>query len=839
MLSSKKDFAQVTGDFRSNATGSWSAPGTWQRYSSTGTWQNSGVGENSPGQVPGVGAASGNVTIRNGNTVTLDITNATAIASLTVGGGASGVLQFETASNRTLTVTGDVSVLAGASFNVQNGGTQNGSIIVGGNFSNAGTINFRQSATRYADITINGSTISGNGTYSAMRNITIGGAITNSSTSTFNIYGNFTFNNSFSCTAGTLNFLGGTTINLAGTTAPTFNNMSIATNSTIVALTGISGLTVNGNFTMSNTSTFDFGSGSARIVTIGGNLVTPQTITMTGASLAHELKLGGAANAAPATFNTTAGSGSIVEYYGASQTVFASLNYRYLKFTGSGTKTISGTITVNNDFSITGSSITVSNANTLNVTGNMTNSGTGTTTWGGNANTLNLTGNLTISNNTTFTICNTAGQIKTLAITGNVQVDAGCTINVGAFATVNLMTISGNLSVDGTFNMVQTFPGNVCNVTFSGASNNTVSSPGGTGTIAFNQITLTKGALANVLEVQTPITMSSPTAAGTYLTLTSGTFKLSSASTLTPYFGASTICAGIGGLWINHSSASVSCVQTATSANPGIPTVTGTLHITAGSFSYGSGNDVMTLNAATSNLWIDGGTLNMYGGIAFTSTSQFNMTSGDVNIYPQSFNNIAAGTTILSFGSTSAVNAVTFTGGTLTIADPPITGAGGTTIFVTPTAGYAYNFAGSTINLGNGTSNNNGIAAVGFSIDAGGRYPLSTVNINNGTSSGTNRFVRLLNTNCIIDNSLDIGSNANDNLQLNGRTLTLNGTLTVGTGTITGSATSSISIGGSNTPVMNLPAIGGGTLLNLTINKTGTNSTVTLGGSLALAAAGV
>ncbi len=839
VMSFKNDYAQVTGDFRSAGTGAWSAPGTWQRYSSTGVWQNTGVGENNPGQVPGVGAANGNVTILNTHTITLDITNATSIASMTIGSGASGILQFETVNSRTLTIAGNLSIMNGAAFNVQAAGVQAGSVIVGGNLSVAGTINLRRLATRYADITINGTTISGNGTYTSLASVTIGGAVTNSSTSVINIYGDLTCNNTFTCSAGTINFRGGVAESINGTTDPTFNNLSIATNATYVTLSGIGGIDVSGNFTMANNSTFDFGTGSARTVTIAGNLVTPRTITMTGAGLAHQLKLGGAANAAPAAFNTTIASGSTVEYYGAGQTVFSSANYPNMILSGSGTKTFSGVVTVNDDLNITGTGITVSDASALTVSGNLTNSGTGTTIWGGNSNTLTLAGNLMVTNNTTFTICNTAAQPKTLNIAGNVQVDAGSTLNTGAFAGVNVMSISGDLQVDGTFEMVQTFPGNVCNVTFSGASSNTITSPGGTGSINFNQITLTKGAVANILDVQTPITMSSPTAAGTYLTLTSGTFKLSSASTITPYYGASTICAGNGCLWLNDSGASVSCVQAGTSATPGVPTVTGTLHLSAGTFTYGSGNDVMLVNAATSNVWIDGGTFNMYGGVAFSSSSQFTMTSGNFNISPQKFDNIAAGTTILSFASTNAANAVTFTGGTLTIVDPPVTGAGGTTLFITPTAGYAYNFSGSTIVLGDGVSNKNGIAAVGFSIDAGNRYPLYNLTLNNGTSSGTNRFIRLLNTDCTISNSLVMGTNANDNLTLNGRTLTLNGTLTAGTGTFTGSATSSIVIGGNNTPIMSLPPVLTGNLLNLTINKTGTNGQVNLGSSVTLAATGV
>ncbi|HEY9005056.1 MAG TPA: hypothetical protein VIM75_02930 [Ohtaekwangia sp.] len=711
-------------------------------------------------------------------------------------------------------------------------------LTIGGTLTNTGTINLWNSTTQVCNVTLNGTSITGNGTTYTFNHLTIGSAVINNSTSTINIKGNLTLNDVFTSVSGTINFNGGLAQSITGTTNPVFSNLSFATNGTNVSLSGISGITVAGTFTMTNTTTFDFGPGSARIVTIGGNLVTPQTIIMAGTGLAHRLILSGTANAAPATFTTTAGSGSTVEYNNAtSQTVFASANYRNMELSGGGTKTFSGSTTINNDLKITGSGIVVSIASTLTVGGDLNNAGTGTTVWGGTATTLNLTGNLIVTNNTTFSIGN-AAQVKTLNVTGNVQVDAGSSINVGAFAAAHIMSIAGNLQVDGSFNMVQTFPGNVCNVTFTGATSNTVTSPAATGTIRFNQITLTKSAIANVLDVQTPITMSSPTAAGTFLTLTSGTFKLSSASTITPYFGTTTICSGAASLWLNDPNANVACVQAGTGTSPGVPTVAGTLHITNGTFAYGSGDDIMLLNAATSNLWIDGGNLNIYGGIAFSSTSQFNMTSGNVRIDPQAANSMTGTVTMLSFASANTTNAVSFTGGTLTLVDPP-NSTTATALFITPTAGYAYNFSGSTINFGDGASNNSGTSTAGFTIDGGSRYALSNVVLNNGTSTGASRFVRLLNTDLIINNSLVIGNNASDNFSLNGRLLTLNGTLTVGTGTITGSATSSLAIGGNNTPVMNLPPIVGGNLLNLTINKTGTDNTVNLGGPIILAATGL
>jgi hypothetical protein len=711
------------------------------------------------------------------------------------------------------------------------------SLTIGGTLTNAGTLTMWIAAGRVCNVTMTGtSSITGNGTYT-FNDLTISGDVTNNSTSTISMRGNLTLNNNFNCTAGTINFIGAVAQSISGTNNPTFNNFGVATNGTNVSLSGISGMTVNGTFVMGNTTTFDFGSGSARTVTIAGNF-TPTTITMAGTGLAHRLVLGGTTNGAPTAFITTPGSGSTVEYNNAtSQNIFASASYRIMELSGGGTKTFSGTTTINNDLNITGSGVLVSIGSTLTVGGNLKNSGTGTTTWGGGATTLNLTGDLIVTNNTTFTIGN-AASVKTLNVNGNVQVDAGSSIGVGAFAALHVMTIAGNLQVDGNFNMVQTFPGNVCNVTFTGTSNATITSPATTGTIRFNQITLTKGAVTTIVDVQTPISMSTPASAGQYLTLTSGTLKLSSPSSLIPYNGAATISAAAGGLWLNDPGASVACYQAGTGTSPGIPTLTGLLRITDGTFSYGSGDDIMAVSAATSNLWIEGGNLNLYGGIAFSSTSQFTMTSGNIRIDPQAANNLTGTATVVSFASTNATNAVTFTGGTLTIVDPPNPGTG-TSLFVTPTAGLAYNFNGSTINFGDGVSNNSGTATAGFTIDGGSRYGLGNVVLNNGTSAGANRFIRLLNTDLIVNNSLVIGNNASDNFNLNGRLLTLNGTLTVGTGTIIGSATSSIAINGNNTPIMNLPPIVGANLLNLTINKTGTNAIVNLGGPLTLATTGV
>jgi hypothetical protein len=104
-------WTQAAGDFRSLATGNWSATGTWERYSSTATWEAFGVGDNTGTGIP---ASTSAVVIRDGHTVTIDQAS-TTVASLTVGEGASGILAYDATSARALTVNGNLTVSLGGS----------------------------------------------------------------------------------------------------------------------------------------------------------------------------------------------------------------------------------------------------------------------------------------------------------------------------------------------------------------------------------------------------------------------------------------------------------------------------------------------------------------------------------------------------------------------------------------------------------------------------------------------------------------------------------------------------------------------------------------------------
>ena len=90
-------------------------------------------------------------------------------------------------------------------------------------------------------------------------------------------------------------------------------------------------------------------------------------------------------------------------------------------------------------------------------------------------------GVLTIGNSTTARI---------ITISGNLSVLAGASLNVGAFNAVHTLTVGGNISNNGTFNLVNTAITRVCNTTMNGGSFPTIT---GTQTPTFNDLTFSAG----------------------------------------------------------------------------------------------------------------------------------------------------------------------------------------------------------------------------------------------------------------------------------------------------------------------------------------------------------
>ncbi|MEP6952141.1 MAG: T9SS type A sorting domain-containing protein [Ginsengibacter sp.] len=131
----------------SNGTGG----GLW---SSTATW--------SGGVVP---TASDDVTIKNGDAVTIDV--AAVANSVNVGAGASGTLTFDANTAETLTVQTDVTIAPGGAFQSATTGTVTTHVLsLAGNLTNNGTL----------DLSTNGNTAGANITFTGASNNAFGGS---------------------------------------------------------------------------------------------------------------------------------------------------------------------------------------------------------------------------------------------------------------------------------------------------------------------------------------------------------------------------------------------------------------------------------------------------------------------------------------------------------------------------------------------------------------------------------------------------------------------------------------------------------------------------------------
>ncbi|MFM9840196.1 MAG: T9SS type A sorting domain-containing protein [Cyclobacteriaceae bacterium] len=588
---------------------------------------------------------------------------------------------------------------------------------------------------------------------------------------------------------GTINT---STMTIAGTVVPTASR-------TVTVTSTISLLNVSGNLTATsqrsgannNNPTFQLQSGT---VTVNGtlscvtaaNAASTTLVTLASGVQTGTLVLGNATpistsgNAGISTFTFT-GTSATVNYSAAAQTVF-SVNYTNLTLSGSGTKTLQ--------------------AGTTAIGGNLTFSGTAsaTTVVG-----LAIAGNLNIGNGTTFTV---AGF--NLAVTGTTTIGAGTTGQINFTSTTGTKTFTGNVSIaaNGTWNNTASeavsfgadlavgssaaFTQGTGLVTFTGASSNTVSSVNTT--LSFGGgLTVNKGASqANVLDVTAVIALSSGG-----LTLTNGTFKLSSASTITA-FTSDPILSANTQLWCNGG--------TISSTSP--LSFSGQLQISAGTVTVGS--------SSADYLFPDGGTINISG------TGVLNVL-GSLSDFPVAlgagmFFNMTGGTcTVGTGGSTfddfafaigwSTNSTFTMSGGTIVIQNPQ-TYTGNPSFLAANKAGYfniatSSNFTGGTLQIGNSSTTASSTMAI-YTTN-----PIYNLTINNSSSSG-----EISGQGITVSNNFTIsagGFGTNGFSMTVGGNWTNNGTFTNGSGLVTLNGTTQSISGTSSTTFFDLTLAGSGT----------------------------
>lgn len=417
-------------------------------------------------------------------------------------------------------------------------------------------------------------------------------------------------------------------------------------------------------------------------------------------------------------------------------------------------------------------------------------------------------------------------SISTLTVGGNVSVSSGAIFRVAnSGALAHSLSIGGNLSNAGTFDV--STAGSDCNVTFTSTSNTSISGAGAT--TNFNTLTVNKGT------TQTPVLTVNSTAftlsgAEPSLILSNGTFKLTSAVSITPTTSSFTIpatsCLSVNGGTINL----------ATSASDASDVfLNGKLEILAGTVNVGNvlnnnNNDIEYFATGLPEIDLQGaGVLNVNGQIRRSSAIVTGVLSykqsGSSTVLIRGRNalltraklEIANSGSIFNMSGTSQLN---------------IQSGGGTTFFDLYLYPSSSTVTGGTVQLGNASTAAGQVFKVSTTISL---YNL-TLNTTNGPTTQLISFGLTLKNNLTIEagavfnaNSLDV--NIGGNLT-NGNTTAATSVITGGyqpgatTQTTTFNSTSSNQIiSGTATP--NRTHFG-----NLVINNT--FGTVTLSASTAL-----
>ncbi len=311
--------------------------------------------------------------------------------------------------------------------------------------------------------------------------------------------------------------------------------------------------------------------------------------------------------------------GGIVEYYSTGTTGLATftLPSSYI----SGTNTINITGYNNLTLSPASSKNIILPNNDLHIYDDLTISGAGISQLNilASTRTVVIDSSLIVQSGT-LRYMNGNNTAQNMVVYGNVRVDNGAVFDVNTAGTAaNLLTIQGNLTNNGTFDM-NAGAGRVCNVIFSGPANREIN---GTGTVTdFNTIEVNKGASRNaLLEVKSSV-LSLNTSLATALTLTNGTFRLTSPIVLNlTNAGSFTIptsgCLSANGGTIN--------IGGAAATNSTDLILDGRLEILSGNINIGTpgtnlNNDIIYSSGGTPEIIVAGGNLFVNGQVRRVTT---------------------------------------------------------------------------------------------------------------------------------------------------------------------------------------------------------------------------
>jgi hypothetical protein len=256
-----------------------------------------------------------------------------------------------------------------------------------------------------------------------------------------------------------------------------------------------------------------------------------------------------------------------------------------------------------------------------------------------------------------------ATTARTLTVGSSVTINSGGTFqsNPAGTQTGHVVSVGTNLVNNGTLDFSTNADTAGAGITFTGAANSTFSGTGATNDV--RTITINKGvAIANTLELTaTNFTVRGVTTdvAG-FLTLTNGTFKISSTFTMTNrvFTSATYSIAATGGIWLNNPNFTVvGQAGGTTTANNGL------FRVTQGIYNIGvTAADGMGGGTGATFI-IEGGTVNAAGRIDPQNAITYTQSGGTVNV-------AVLGNTRSNFGSFevfSTASIFNMSGGTINI----------------------------------------------------------------------------------------------------------------------------------------------------------------------------
>jgi len=247
--------------------------------------------------------------------------------------------------------------------------------------------------------------------------------------------------------------------------------------------------------------------------------------------------------------------------------------------------------------------------------------------------------------------------------------------------TTHVLSVAGNVTNNGELDF--STAGNAAGAGLLFAAGSSDVGLSGSGPVTnIRTITVAKGAQSVIVDLApSNLTVQGVnTDVAAFLTLTSGTLRISGSFTMTNRLFAAvggTPIPAAAGLWLNNSNFTVA-------AQNGSPTNAGLLRVTAGTYNVGTAAGNSLGGATGARFIVEGGSVNIAGRLQTTSAVSYTQSGGVVSVCTVGN---AAGTAC--FGLTSTANVFDMSGGRIILANPSSTAAtldysvSGSAVFVT------------------------------------------------------------------------------------------------------------------------------------------------------------